>query len=100
MYQRGSQGNRGLQPESRYDLDSMGVVFGENSRFVLGSKGVMELNSLDGSWKPTGDFTRNVWSVTLGAGGALDTLMVFRVKPETADFVLSLPEFTPILLDK
>jgi hypothetical protein len=76
----------------------MGVVFGDQSRFVFGSEGVMHLESPKGLWKLTGDFTNNVWSVTLSAGATLETLMVFTVSTEVSDFILRLPGFVPIVL--
>lgn len=79
-------------------LERVGVVFNGSYYFVYGSSGQMNREPVDESWKLTGDFTEDVWLITLKANAHTELILVYSVPVGSSGFELALPGFAPISL--
>lgn len=85
--------------QQQYLLESVGVSLKGSCYFVYGSSGQMSRAPIDESWKLTGDFTKDVWAITLMANSHIEIILVYSVPTGSSGFELSLPGFVPISLE-
>ena len=85
--------------QQQYLLEFVGALHKGSLGFVHGSSGQMSLQPIDESWKLTGDFTNDVWTITLMADSHIEIILVYSVPIGSSGFELSLPGFVPISLE-
>lgn len=85
--------------EQQYLLACVGGLSDGLSRLLYGSSGKMSVSPLDESYKLTGDFTNDVWTIMLMPGSSIEILLIFIVPIGSSGLKFSLPDFTPIRLE-
>ena len=86
--------------QREYSLEVVGVVYKGSSRCLYGTSGQMNISPVgDESWKLTGDFTNNMWIVTLDGGSRIEMLIIYNVPADASGLRLLLPGFAAITLE-
>lgn len=86
--------------QREYPLEVVGVVYKGSSRCLYGTSGQMNISPVgDESWKLTGDFTNNMWIVTLDGGSRIEMLIIYNVHADSSGLRLLLPGFAAITLE-
>jgi hypothetical protein len=84
--------------QREYPLSVVGVLMYGSPFCLYGTGGQMDISpSGDPSWKLTGDFTNNIWIVTIGGGSRMEMLAIYNVPVDASSaFKLFLLDFQPM----